>query len=213
MPWPRYAGRAKGCELAHYDYVDIGTCDFNYTVAPGQRVLLVEPLRFYLDAIPKYDGLIKAAYAISDFCGTHDMQYVDPALLPSSQDDNRYWMRGCTMLEGMHPLIETCSLQAAVRTQKVDVITFARLQELYDITSIGHLKIDTEGHESKILDQCAAHIIEGLRVDTIDVELHPYLDIRGVASSLLALASLGYRSHARIDLTDNGSVLLGKISP
>jgi len=55
-----------------YDYVDIGSCDFDtaYDVAKsGDRVLLVEPIKYYLDRIPDRENQVKANVAISSTTG------------------------------------------------------------------------------------------------------------------------------------------------
>ena len=80
----------------NFDFVDIGTSDFDTSVdflKPGQKVLLVEPLKYYLDRLPDGPGIFKANYAISTKIRTGYMFYVEEELIHKYGLPN--WIRGC----------------------------------------------------------------------------------------------------------------------
>lgn len=159
-----------------YDYVDIGSCDFDtaYDVAKsGDRVLLVEPIKYYLDRIPDRENQVKANVAISSTTGQIPVYYVpDVSIhlfhLPS-------WTRGCNSVGQRHPtvdrLLEARGLNLNIVNKNiVEVISFKELCDRYDITEIGKLKIDTEGHEQYILPSVLEMIWEGMRIEEIKFE-------------------------------------------
>ena len=64
----------------HYDFVEIGTSDFN-TILQRENSgigLSIEPLKVYLDRLPDKVGVTKVNCAISDFDGSVDVYWIDP---------------------------------------------------------------------------------------------------------------------------------------
>lgn len=147
-----------------YEFVDIGTSFFCASVDDyGLDVngLLVEPIKEYLAALPSSSTVKKANYAVSDSnrkdvmfsrATIGQVRYVSKTELDKIRATNQnvydIGIRGCSSLGDHHP-----QGGMTAQTTTCDVITFTKLCELYDITEIGQLKIDTEGHEHKILPQ------------------------------------------------------------
>ena len=55
-----------------FDFVEIGTSDFDTNLdkrKKGQKILLVEPVKYYLDKLPNGEGIFKNNCAISDKSG------------------------------------------------------------------------------------------------------------------------------------------------
>lgn len=159
-----------------YDYVDIGSCDFDtaYDVAKsGDRVLLVEPIKYYLDRIPDRENQVKANVAISSTTGQIPVYYVPDVSIHLF--DLPSWTRGCNSVGQRHPtvdrLLEARGLNLNIVNKNiVEVINFKELCDRYDITEIGKLKIDTEGHEQYILPSVLEMIWEGMRIEEIKFE-------------------------------------------
>jgi FkbM family methyltransferase len=159
-----------------YDYVDIGSCDFDtaYDVAKsGDRVLLVEPIKYYLDRIPDRENQVKANVAISSTTGQIPVYYVPDVSIHLF--DLPSWTRGCNSVGQRHPtvdrLLEARGLNLNIVNKNiVEVISFKELCDRYDITEIGKLKIDTEGHEQYILPSVLEMIWEGMRIEEIKFE-------------------------------------------
>lgn len=173
----------------HYDFVDIGTSFFCTSVddfGVNCRGLLVDPVKPYLDVIPSSDTIVKANYAISDSNRTDliylkgnvlDVKYVSKFELDGlvSQLNSRQEVReeiqrigygGCSSLGKAHNVGSDTQLTC-------QVITFDELCKKYNITSIGLLKIDTEGHEHRILPQVYEAIAEG-KLEGIDTIVFEY---------------------------------------
>lgn len=172
-----------------YDYVDIGTCDFDtaHDVAkPGERVLLVEPVQYYLDRIADREGQTKANVAISASSGRVPVFYVPDVTIHLF--DLPSWVRGCNSIGNRHPTVDNLlkhhklPLNLVNQTQ-VEVITFKELCERYQITEICKLKIDTEGHETFIMPTVLEMVKEGMYIEEIKFENQevlgnkPFLDI------------------------------------
>ena len=63
------------------DFLDIGTCDFETSADeihnnPSASIILVEPLKFYLDNIPEHDNITKVNVAISNENSTTKIFYI-----------------------------------------------------------------------------------------------------------------------------------------
>ena len=139
------------------DYLEIGTCDFNCYCQKKKfykkKGLVVEPLKEYLDRLPNHKNLIKVNMAISDYTGKGEMHYIPREIIQENKD-LPHWMKGCNSLNEEHKTVATWSdISRQLMTKiEVDVISFEDLIKKYNIESIGILKIDTEGHDSVILN-------------------------------------------------------------
>lgn len=183
-----------------YDYVDIGTSDFETSLDvrhADQTVLLVEPLFSYLANLPNGKGIFKANVAVSDRAGFNKIYYV------TERDIQQYglpgWVRGCNSLGKKHvtvvTLLEERNLpDAVISTQETRVITFADLVKLYDMSAIGQLKVDTEGHDHVILPGVITRLqAHTLQIDTIIFEYLPAFHNTDRLDSLAEqLVGLGY---------------------
>jgi FkbM family methyltransferase len=160
----------------NYDYVDIGTCDFEFSNYLGDiKILLVEPLQEYLANIPDNFNRIKANYAISDYIGTGKIHCVHLEDIKNYDLSNH--IRGCNSLNSNHITTElelkSKNLLHLYKTIEVNVITFEKLVEIYNITSIGKLKIDAEGHDHIILDAIYNYVLKNnLKIKAIQYEYY-----------------------------------------
>jgi FkbM family methyltransferase len=136
----------------HYDFLEIGTSDFDtYTQNyPKKRVISVEPLGEYLDALPEHPGHIKVRSAICDQYEETDQSiyYIPDQAIKAN--NLAWWLRGCNKVGGYHP--KHIGLEHFVRTQPIHMMTIDELFRRYSIKRVDHIKIDTEGYESSILN-------------------------------------------------------------
>ena len=175
-----------------YDYVDIGTCDFDtaYDVAlESERVLLVEPVEYYLDRIPDRPLQKKANVAISIQPGWVPVYYLPDVTI--HMFDLPRWTRGCNSVGTRHPTIDALLLSEnlplnLVASKQIEVITFRQLCERFNITEIRKLKIDTEGHECFILPGVLEEIANGMQIDWIKFENQQALGNKPFLDSLVA---------------------------
>jgi Methyltransferase FkbM domain len=143
-----------GPDIMKFDYVDIGTCDFETSVdllKPGELGLFVEPLFYYLRRLPDDTGIIKAPLAVSNFNGYDYMNYIPESEILSRQLPS--WVRGCNSFKQPHTLLAQQFPDIPQHRVLVPVVTFLMLKSVYHIERIGHLKIDTEGHDHIILQE------------------------------------------------------------
>jgi FkbM family methyltransferase len=174
----------------HYNYVDIGTSNFDTSAElavmdPSITVLLVEPLDFYLNSFKSniFEGKsnIKLCnHAISDIDGESIIYFLPEEYIDEILPD-KVWLKGCNKLDVVHPLIllelEKLSIDTSViHQQKIKKITFDTLCTEFNITSIGRLKIDIEGHEHLILPSTIQKIKNGMKIQSLFIENNAYLN-------------------------------------
>jgi len=159
--WPK--------EREHFDFIEIGTCDFDTQIASAPqtaRGLSVEPVGRYLDVLPSPPNVIKLVEAVSDQEGFCEAVFV------SREDILKYelptWLAGCTRIDDIHPIIQGYlnSKQLPlerIQREQVPMTTLDKLYERFNIGSVGYLKIDTEGHDTIILDGFARDFVTNAR--------------------------------------------------
>lgn len=160
----------------HFDYVDIGTSDFDTAISwmkKGEKVLLVEPILRYLSNLPEGEGIYKANFAISNRSAYRPIFYLSEKAI--QQMGLPGFLKGCNSLDFPHKTVidaitMTGNSLSAISQSIVRLITFKQLIELYDITSIGKLKIDTEGHDHIILKDVLKEVENGMKIGSITVE-------------------------------------------
>ncbi len=166
-----------------YDYVDIGTSDFDIgrgEYASNKSYILVEPIKYYLNKLEECgiygSNVTMCNAAITHYNGNIDIWYIN--------DYNQklyglpYWVRGCNRINEKHPTIEKLLKDRNIvndvwSCDNVVCMTFDMLCSKYNITSIGSLKIDTEGHDHVVLAGVIEMLQNGLIVDEIMCEYLP----------------------------------------
>jgi len=139
-----------------YDFVEIGTSDFETLIEQNnsQKGISIEPIQYYLDKLPNNPNVIKSNYAISDIEGEIKIFWITP------EDIKKYnlpwWVRGCNSVNEphfQHKVLLGNKWKDIVKVDIVKCLTWKSLVKLYNIDSIKHLKIDTEGHDLLILEE------------------------------------------------------------
>jgi FkbM family methyltransferase len=139
----------------HYDFIEIGTSDF-FTILqqdnPGVG-LSIEPLKIYLDKLPNKEGVTKVNCAISDTDGVVDVYWIDPEDIKKHNLPD--WLRGCNSIINPHPTafaeLKVRGISDIYKKTTCETISWNTLIERYNVESVDHLKIDTEGHDCIIL--------------------------------------------------------------
>lgn len=144
--------------MVNYNFVEIGCSDFDTLIQyshDGEIGLSVEPIKCYLDALPNKPNTKKVQYAISDKNGSIIIFYVKPEDIKTY--NLPWWLKGCNSVSAPHPqvvekLLEQNLPLSIIQQEEVRVITYAMLAQIYEIETVDNLKIDTEGHDSVILE-------------------------------------------------------------
>lgn len=187
----------------HYDYVDIGTSDFDHSgeLKDDAKVLLVEPLKCYYDRLPSSTNITKVNCAISNFNGLIDIHYVDPTDI--EKHDLPIFLKGCNSVITKHATtlfeLKKHNLEHLHRCEQVRTITLKNLFLECNVSSITNLKIDTEGHDHIILEQVLEFVKKDFPITTIQFEFLLFSDhFNNVAELNLLLAqfnNIGYSWH------------------
>ena len=175
----------------HYDFVDIGTCDFDLSVNPlnnHNTALLVEPLKYYLDKIPDHPLIVKDNVGISNEPGVGKIYFLPEDIIVNNKLPD--YLRGCSSLNALHPTVLSKLQQYKlsedlIQSTIVNVITFDELCLKHNITSIGKLKIDTEGHEQYILPSVLKKVNEGMIINSIKFENQHLIGNKQFVDSLI----------------------------
>jgi FkbM family methyltransferase len=131
----------------HYDNIEIGTSDFRTLCESAQgNGISVEPIPYYFNRLRKRPDWNYLRVAVSNRSGTATVYHCDPDKL----DLYPNWIRGCNSIDHVHPTLKIMCKH--IITTEVKVITPAELYDLLDVTEIGLLKIDTEGHDCTIIN-------------------------------------------------------------
>ena len=140
-----------------YDYVEIGTSDFETMVEymPDDKLgLSINPMKIYLDRLPNKLNNKKLNLAISDKNYTTKVYYIPLEDIESNNFPE--WVKGCNSIDKPHPSIERflkeINLQHILKCEIIECISFEELVTRYNISGIEFLKIDTEGNDIVIID-------------------------------------------------------------
>ena len=140
----------------HYHFIEIGTADFDTEIQQhNNRIgLSIDVIQEYLDNLPDIPNVKKICCGISNTSGE---VY---AFKPNFPSDFPGWLRGCVSIIVPHKhVINVCNERGLnyndyVLLRKVPIISAKELIHNENITSVDYLKIDTEGHDCVILNEC-----------------------------------------------------------
>ena len=140
------------------DFIEIGTSDFDTEIQKNDNKigLSVDAVKYYIDNLPDKTGCIKINNGISNFNGEITINYI------SIENIKKYnlphWVKGCNSVNHYHPTVTKLFLKQGLQIEdiatsyKVPCKTLLFLLSEYDVDGFYLLKIDTEGHDSIILE-------------------------------------------------------------
>jgi Methyltransferase FkbM domain len=170
------------------DFIEIGSTDFEKT--DGLVGYSIQPVQKY---IGNYKGVTAIRAAISDQDGFANVFSV----LEESLYKFPYWARGCNSLGDIHPKIMTYirenNIEALIYVEQVETMTFETLCKRYNINGCKYLKINTEGHDIKILESYIEFVKSGgFKINKIKFESNDLTPPQDVDAILAKLAGIGY---------------------
>jgi hypothetical protein len=144
--------------MAHFDFIDIGTSDFRYSKPKGSQTgIYVEPIKQYIDSIPDYPQCIKENIAIFETTGFVDIYYVPPDVIIEKKIPT--WFKGCNSINSPHRTVHDWinsrgwNVEDFIKKYSVRCMTLHDFFVKHNVSSIGTLKIDTEGYDCHIVNQ------------------------------------------------------------
>jgi hypothetical protein len=151
----------------HYDFIEIGTSDFDSVVELSKENavgICVEPVRLHLDSLPDRTSVKKVCSAISkdNRRGECRVYYMHPAIVSALGLPE--WLKGCNSVNQYHPQHTKLGISHLVQVETVPEIPISDLLAENNVTSIGLLKIDTEGSDCSILMWLFADLIKSPHV-------------------------------------------------
>lgn len=135
-------------------FIEVGTCDFDTLeklAKNGWDGIMVEPVKVYMDKLPKFKHIHYENIAITDIEDDVDIHYINPNNI--TREDNE-WMKGISSINGSSgPLHINSHIDEFKNCMKTTVktMTLNGLCEKYNVTEVDFLKIDTEGHDYRVL--------------------------------------------------------------
>ena len=126
--------------------IEIGTSDFR-TEAGKQEGIFIEPITYYYDRLPQCN---KENVAISNYTGVTTIHYIPEQTIIDNNLPN--WLRGCNSIDKPHPTIVNNNWIKYTVQDIVPVVRIKSIIDKYNISHIHTLKIDTEGHDTIILN-------------------------------------------------------------
>lgn len=180
----------------HYDFIEIGTSDFNTEIEVADewaRGISVEPILEYLSKLPAKPLVHRLLAAISDSDGITYIHHVSEADI--ERLELPWWVRGCSSIGKPHPTVEKLleGKTSCVKQSTVQVYGVNSLLSMFQVTSINMLKIDTEGHDCVILNAYIKEIDKGAaKAKRIKFESNSLANQDEVTSIIDALKLRGY---------------------
>lgn len=128
------------------DIVEIGTSNFN-TEAGKINGLFVEPIKEYFDSLP---DCLKENVAVSNKEGSIDIYHIPLDVI--NKNNIPKGLRGCNSVGKPHQTVIKMGYGDYLIKTKVKVVRIKTLLDKHNITDIDFLKVDTEGHDTIILN-------------------------------------------------------------
>lgn len=134
----------------NYDFLEIGTSDFDYTSDVEKKGILVEPVPEYFERLqcgPKTKK-IQCAITHNKTADTCNVYYI-----PSKTIEEKFlphWLRGCNSINDYH--LQHAKYKDLVQIQEVPLLNVSELFEKLNIGKVKKIKIDTEGHDTTIME-------------------------------------------------------------
>lgn len=189
----------------HLDYIEIGCCDFETIVQHSKDELVglsIDPMKVYLDRLPNKKNNKKINAAISDFDGFCDVFYIDPLDIAKHSLPN--WLKGCNSIITPHPSavseLKAKGLMNLYKKMQVEALSWSTLVKRENIVSVGYLKIDTEGHDCKIIENIL-NSTTNILPRRIEFETNVLTPADEVKNTIESLIERGYSVVKKDDIT------------
>ena len=145
--------------LDDLDFIEIGTSHFETLIQTSknfQKGISVDAVKYYVDALPDKHNVKKLNIGISDKNGSANIYYIPANIIELLKLP--IWYYGCNSLNCYHPYHIHDKLEKYVSIEKINIIPTYELFYKNKVKKVKLLKIDTEGHDSIILESLYNYI-------------------------------------------------------
>ncbi len=137
------------------DFLEIGTSNFDTLLqicAPTEVGMSVEPIQYYLDTLPSKSNVKKVRCAITAnrTSDTIKLFFIPEPILTAA--GLPWWLKGCNSVNDYHPKQKEFKLEQYVMIEECPLLNVDEFLTQHNIRSIKYLKIDTEGHDTVIMN-------------------------------------------------------------
>jgi len=186
-------GNNKDDNKDNYDFIEIGTSDFDYNSDVTKKGLLFEPVPEYYDKLVCGPNTIKTKCAVTykKTDNSCDIYYIPSDTI--IKENLPQWMRGCNCIDKYH--LQHLEYKKFVTIEKVQVIDVSEMFDRFNIGCVKSIKIDTEGHDCVIMEGFYNHyknIDNKFYPETIKFESNELSNKKEVLDITEKFKSLGY---------------------
>jgi len=145
--------------LDDLDFIEIGTSHFETLIQTSknfEKGISVDAVKYYVDALPDKHNVKKLNIGISDKNGSANIYYIPANIIQLLKLP--IWYYGCNSLNCYHPYHIHDKLEKYVSIEKINIIPTYELFYKNKVKKVKLLKIDTEGHDSIILESLYNYI-------------------------------------------------------
>jgi hypothetical protein len=200
-----------------YDFIEIGTCDFDTLVEQSSEDsigICVEPIKDYLDKLPNRINVKKINKAISfdNTEGWVDFYYIPEKTL--IENKLNLGLKGCNSINNYHPHHIKKKITHLVKIHKVELVKLETLFKEHYVRRIKHLKLDTEGGDCFILQNLYNYLIplnKEFYPDMITFETNLLTAYDTILKTIKIYESIGYKIKSKNDFVKDGNTVLEKI--
>jgi hypothetical protein len=140
------------------DFIEIGTSDFEAEIQKNdlKKGFSIEPIKYYLDRLPDKKDCVKMNIAVSNYDGNVSVNYLSVENIKKLNLPD--WVRGCNSINSFHPTVSKLLSEKQIDIKDIITSNIVECKSLLTIISenkvsgIYYLKIDTEGHDTTILE-------------------------------------------------------------
>lgn len=166
--------------------IEIGTSDFR-TLAGIRKGIFIEPVKEHFDRLPECN---KLNVAVSNYEGYVDVYYIPLKIIKEKGLPN--WLRGCNSIGSMHPTVISTGNAKYCVNHSIEVVRIKSIIESNNVKDIELLKIDTEGHDTVILNDYLDTV--DIKPKKIQFENNSLSDQKEVLKVCSRLHKLGYKT-------------------
>lgn len=192
----------------HYNFIEIGTSDFDaevQTAGEDDVGLCIDPILYYLNRLPVRQNVHRVLAGISNQDGMIDAYYIPEEKIKLY--GMPWWLRGCNSIGTPHKtaseIISNWGLKNEDVLQKVKVPVYSvpTILQMYQVTTCDYLKIDTEGHDCIILESYMKALQDGIMIPAKKIcfesnELTPKETVDDIIQKLMMIGyNLEYRDN------------------